>query len=519
MAAAKSPARTQALEAEGKLPGGKVMTEETINQLVRTCQYGVRGEIFQRAEELTRQGHKVTFTSVGNPHQLGQQPLTFLRQVVALCAAPFLMDDPRTVAAFPSDAIARARKYLQALRGGLGAYQDSKGTGLLCEEVCDFVERRDGFRPQADDIFLTNGASDGVRLLLQTLVRGKNDGVLVPIPQYPLYSASMDLYGGTLVGYHLDEQEGWGLSMRRLHRALADARANGVEVRAVVLINPGNPTGQVLGVQQLQELIRFAFENRLVIFADEVYQENVYGAVPFTSCYKVLRQMGAPYDTRQELVSFHSVSKGTAGECGMRGAFFHLHNFDAGVRATLYKIVSINLSPSVPGMVALACYLNPPAAGDASYALHKFERRTIMESLKRRARLMSHAFNSLPGISCQEVEGSMYAFPKIMLPAKAVATAQRLGKSADTFYCLELLSGAKIAATPGSSFAQEDGTLHFRTTILPSEDEFDDLLDRFARFHMDFMGKYSGLASPPRALHPEVHTVATVAAVAVASKL
>jgi len=439
-----------------------------------------------------RQGHQVTFTSTGNPHQLGQPPLTFLRQVLSLCAAPFLLEDPAALAAFSPDAVERASHYLSALDGGLGAYQDAKGNAVICEEVCDFVARRDGgFRPAVEDVFLTNGASEGVRLLLKSLIRDEQDGILVPLPQYPLYSASIALYGGRLVGYYLDEDGGWGINMAHLQESLDSAKAEGVEVRAVVLINPGNPTGQCLKEEQLQALVRFAYSNHLVIMADEVYQENIYGSVPFTSCHKVLCEMGAPYAFNQELVSFHSVSKGMAGECGIRGGYMHLHNVDEAVRAHLYKLVSINLSPSVPGMVAMGCYINPPKPGDTSYEVHRKERSALLGSLHRRARAMSKAFNSMPGISCQSVDGAMYAFPRIKMPARAVVAAAKLGKSPDMLYCLELLEQVHIAVTPGASFRQVDGTFHFRTTILAPESQFADLVGRFRRFHMDFMKRYA----------------------------
>lgn len=476
----------------------KVLTEDTINACVVRCKYGVRGEIFLRAQELVRDGLQVTFTSVGNPHQLGQRPLMFLRQVIALCAAPFLMDDPRALSAFPPDVVLRAKKYLKALSGGLGAYQDSKGNLEICQEVCNFIAERDGGHcPSPDDIFIQNGASEAVRLVLQVSIRNGHDGIMVPIPQYPLYSASIALYGGQLVGYHLDESTGWALSMARLQEALDSARSRGIEVRAIVVINPGNPTGQCVHADQLKLVVRFAYTNNLVILADEVYQENVYGSIPFTSLYKTVQDMGVPFNQKQELASFHTVSKGSAGECGFRGGYVHLHNFDPVVRAHMYKIVSINLSPSVPGMVALGCYVNPPRPGDASYELHRQERFAVLESLKRRAVLMSKAFDSMPGVSCQPVDGAMYAFPRIQLPPLAVEAAARAGKAPDLLYCLEMLDVAHIAVTPGSSFEQEDGTFHFRTTILPAEDDFQDLVDRFRRAHLAFLQKYGGLSQPP----------------------
>mmetsp|Transcript_32358 Transcript_32358/g.100880 ORF Transcript_32358/g.100880 Transcript_32358/m.100880 type:complete len:494 (-) Transcript_32358:47-1528(-) len=475
---------------------GKVLSEETLNPCVLRCQYGVRGEIYRRAKELQREGKEVIFTSLGNPHQMGQQPSTFLRQVLALCVAPWLMDDPYTASAFPPDAIERAKEYLSALDGGIGSYQDSKGNVRVCEQVCDFIERRDGgYRPSKDDIFITNGASEGVRLLLQAMLRGEKDGVLVPIPQYPLYSAAIALYGGRFMGYHLDEETGWGFNMDSLRAALEGARSEGVEVRAVVFINPGNPTGQCLRAEQLRELVRFAFLHRLVLLADEVYQENIYGTVPFTSCYRVLQDMGPPYSDQQELVSFHSVSKGTAGECGLRGGYLHLHNVDHAVRAQLLKLVSINLGPSVPGTLALACYINPPRPGSASHASDKGQRDALIASYARRARFMSEAFNSIPGISCQPAEGALYAFPRIALPPRAVAAAKQLGKAPDALYCLELLERALVAATPGSSFEQQDGTFHFRTTILAPEAGFKLLIDRFRSFHLDFMRRYAGPAN------------------------
>lgn len=495
----------------------KVLTEETLSPLVLRCQYGVRGEIFQRAQELMKQGHQVTFTSTGNPHQLGQQPLTFLRQVMSLCAAPFLLDSPRALTAFAPDAVERARQYLSALDGGLGAYQDAKGNALICEEVCDFIARRDGVpRPCVDDVFLTNGASEGVRLLLKSLIRDEQDGILVPLPQYPLYSASIALYGGKLVGYYLDEDAGWSISMARLQEALDTAKSEGIEVRAVVFINPGNPTGQCMKEEHLQALVRFAYTNRLIIMADEVYQENVYGDVPFTSCHKVLCEMGAPYSFNQELVSFHSVSKGMAGECGIRGGYLHLHNVEQAVRAHLYKLVSINLSPSVPGMVAMGCYVNPPKLGDASYEVNREERAALLASLRRRARAMSEAFNSMPGISCQSVDGAMYAFPRITMPAKAVEAAKKLGKSPDMLYCLEMLEQVHIAVTPGASFRQEGGSFHFRTTILAPEARFADLVERFRRFHLDFMQRY---ADTPTVRDESAETGTGLVATAVLSKL
>ena len=135
-----------------------------------------------------------------------------------------------------------------------------------------------------------------MRSCLNALIRSKADGILVPVPQYPLYSASIALYSGTMVPYSLDENKNWGLSMESLRAAVAKARSEGIMVRGMVFINPGNPTGQCLSQENLQELAKFAHEEKVVLMADEVYQENIYqDERPFVSMRKTISEMGEPY--------------------------------------------------------------------------------------------------------------------------------------------------------------------------------------------------------------------------------
>jgi glutamate--glyoxylate aminotransferase len=373
----------------------KVLTHDSINQLMKKCRYDVRGEIYLAAVKRTQEGKEVIYTNVGNPQALGQVPLTFNRQVMSLMIAPFLLDNPTVAAQFPSDAVARAKTYLSHMKGGLGAYSDSKGNPYVRKEIADFITRMSGQPSDPETIFISNGASECVRMLLFAMIRGAQDGVMVPIPQYPLYSASIALYGGELVPYYLDEENGWALDIAELQRSLDQARANGICVRAFVFINPGNPTGQCL-----------TEDNRLVMCADEVYQENIYNTSrPFISCRKVVGEMPEPYRSGVELVSFHTVSKGAYGECGLRGGYMELHNIDPDVIEELYKVASINLSPNTPGQVALGLMVNPPKPGDPSYGQYRREKDGVIESLKRRARMITDAFNSLEGVVCQETEG------------------------------------------------------------------------------------------------------------------
>ncbi|RYG39943.1 aminotransferase class I/II-fold pyridoxal phosphate-dependent enzyme, partial [archaeon] len=176
------------------------------------AQYAVRGELVQRAmvhQKALQAGEarpfdKIVFCNIGNPHELGQKPITFFREVLALVDHPELLKHPRVGELFAEDAIARAKAYLSTLPGGTGAYSASQGIEVVREEVAAFMSKRDGVPANAADVFLTDGASPAVQMLIRSLIRQHSDALMIPIPQYPLYSASIALYGGSLVGYYLN---------------------------------------------------------------------------------------------------------------------------------------------------------------------------------------------------------------------------------------------------------------------------------------------------------------------------
>jgi alanine transaminase len=299
------------------------LSVETINPAVVGAQYAVRGELVLRAAEIKKQIKaspgslpikKVLECNIGNPQAVGQQPLSFGRQVQSLLAWPALMDMPGASEMFAPDAIARARAYLDA-ETRVGAYTESQGLSIVRQEVADFITARDGVPAVKENVFLTDGASKGVEFLLKLVLRGKDDGVLVPIPQYPLYSAALALAQAStccprprprprarvqahcpqahLLPYELDEDAGWSLPIAQLEASLADARKNGVACRGLVVINPGNPTGNCLPLGNMQDIVRFCKKEGLVLMADEVYQENIYqGTAPFHSFKKVVAHLG-----------------------------------------------------------------------------------------------------------------------------------------------------------------------------------------------------------------------------------
>ena len=257
----------------------------------------------------------------------------------------------------------RAKEIKDMMGGsGTGAYSHSQGVLGIRKDVAEFCKARDGVDCNPDDIFLTNGASSGIGHILTTCISGPNDGVMIPIPQYPIYSATLALLGGKQVGYALDENKGWEGNLEEMERSLEEAKINGINVRAFVLINPGNPTGQVLSESAVRDIVVFCHKHGLVLLADEVYQENVYcDGKTFTSCKKAAKDAGVLGEF--ELVSFHSTSKGIYGECGRRGGYMELTGFDRDVFDQIYKLASSGLCSGLPGQVMTSLMVKGPPVG------------------------------------------------------------------------------------------------------------------------------------------------------------
>uniref|UniRef100_A0A4W6FAJ5 Alanine aminotransferase 1 n=1 Tax=Lates calcarifer TaxID=8187 RepID=A0A4W6FAJ5_LATCA len=479
---------------------GKVLTLDSMNPNVKRVEYAVRGPIVQRAvqiEKELKEGVKKPFTEVikaniGDAHAMGQKPITFLRQVLALCSYPELLEDNM----FPEDAKKRARRILESCGGhSIGAYSASQGIECIRQDVARYIERRDGGIPSSpDNIYLSTGASDAIVTMLKLLVCGEGrsrTGVMISIPQYPLYSAALADLGAVQISYYLDEDKCWSLDVAELRRALNAARQH-CNPRVLCIINPGNPTGQVQSRQCIEDVIRFAKEEHLFLMADEVYQDNVYAeGCKFHSFKKVLFEMGPEYSSTVEMASFHSTSKCYMGECGFRGGYMEVINMDPEVKAQLTKLVSVRLCPPVPGQALLDLVVNPPQPDEPSYTTFMKERTAVLAALAEKARLTEETFNTVPGITCNPVQGAMYTFPRITLPQKAIDKAKEEGQVPDMYYCMRLLEEEGICLVPGSGFGQREGTFHFRMTILPPTEKLKVVLQKIREFHLRFTQEFS----------------------------
>ena len=190
-----------------------------------------------------------------------------------------------------------------------------------------------------------------------------------------------------------------------------------------------------------------------------------------------MMEMGAPYNSL-EVASFMTCSKGYMGECGIRGGYAEVVNMDPGVMAMLQKSISAKLCPTVIGQACMDVVVNPPQSGEPSHSSWSGEVSATLASYADRAKLVADTLNGiqvglvfyygyfkttfLQGISCNTVQGAMYAFPSISLPDKALAAAKDAGQPADVFYASHLLEATGICVIPGSGFGQQPGTFHFR---------------------------------------------------------
>ena len=292
----------------------------------------------------------------------------------------------------------------------------------------------------------------------------------------------------------MNEPTAWSTDLSLIKSSLAEARDNGIDVRAIVVINPGNPTGASLPTQDIRNILEFAAREQLVVLADEVYQTNVFEG-EFYSFKRGLRELQKDNSINKnglfdsvELASLHSISKGMVGECGHRGGYMELVGFDPEVVAQLYKFVSISLCPPVIGQCLVEVMVNSPKKGDPSYELYAKEYNGIFQDLREQAHALYHAFEKMEGVFCQPPQGSMYLYPTIKLPPGAVEAAEKEGRTPDEFYVSKMLDATGVCMVPGTGFGQAKGTCHFRTTFLAPGTEW---VNRIEKFHQGFMKRYA----------------------------
>ena len=466
-----------------------LLTMQNINPNLIEAEYQVRGVTVIRSAQIAQEiangskdyaFEKLIQLNIGNPQSLGQLPITFPREVIGCLFSNISQN---------KDAVNRAEYYKKEL-SGIEGYTHYTGMACIRRNVARFIRQRDSCEVDKEDIMLSNGAGGGIRLVLETLLNSKDDAVMTPIPQYPLYSAAIRLHGCHLAGYNLDEDNKWGMDLNNIQEVYKKHYNLGQKLKAFVVLNPGNPTGNILSEENIQDMIKFCYDHKMAIIADEVYQNNIYDETKqFHSLRKVLSKMPHPYNQTM-LFSFNSVSKGYYGECGLRGGYLDMFNVPDVMKSNLLKLKSLEICPNIIGQLSMDLLIKPPTIFDSSEETvnkYRLETQENLLNLKEKANLLSEKLNSMERFTCNKIEGAMYAFPKIDMSEKVIKEAKNKNIQPDLYYCLELLEKTGIILVPGSGFGQKEGTHHIRiTNLVNPKAEMVRVLERVEEFNRGF---------------------------------
>ena len=389
-------------------------------KLIDVC-YDIRGPILEKADALEKQGHEILKLNIGNP-------------------APFGFNAPDDIISIVMKNLANAQGYMDS-KGLISARQ-----AILQECVSSGING-----VQLEDIYLGNGVSELISLSMQALI-SDGDEVLIPSPDYPLWTASVTLSGGNPVHYLCDEESDW-------HPSITDIESKiNSRTRAIVIINPNNPTGAVYDENVLTDIVKFARKYELAIFADEIYGKITFNNTRFIPIASLSNDVIT--------VSFSGLSKSyrLAGfRCGwmvLSGAKQRAQSYIEG----LDILSNMRLCSNVPAQFAVE-----PALKKDSYA----KELTLPGSrLERQRDITWNLLNAIPGVSCVKPKGAFYLFPKLDPKIYKIGSDENL--------VLDILSKEKILLVQGSAFNIEDNQ-HFRIVFLPSTVQLSDALGRIAR--------------------------------------
>lgn len=338
----------------------------------------------------------------------------------------------------------------EAMRENRNGYAPSSGI----PEAIDSIKRRaeaDGIR-NIRHVAVTSGASEAIEIALAALVN-PGDNVLTPSPGYPLYTAVLAKLEAEARPYHLDEGNGWQPDPADIAANIDD------RTRAIVLINPNNPTGSVASREVLQAIVDICVERDIMLFSDEIYDQLVFdGAHTATASL-------AP---DAKIITFNGLSKAYVvpgfriGWGIVSGPERELEDFCEAMR----KMERARLSANHPEQYAIPAALDGPQD-------HITE---MMTRLRRRRDITTNGLNAIDGISCVTPGGAFYAFPRLELGI------------ADDAFCARVIRETGVVIVPGSGFGQREGTQHFRVVFLPPEEVLEKAFDRIGAIARDIAG-------------------------------
>ena len=422
----------------------KIINLKTINQNLLQINYAIGGEIEVRANQITEdlkngRGHypfrSITETHKANPKLYGFPSFSFYRQVLSILLNPSEINNP----IISKDIKKRVHYYFGQIDHNIGSLSPASGYGFIRNNVAKFVNNQSGMKIKKDDVILTEGSCNAINLIFNSIISNSNDGIMVPSPNFPLITSLVSLNNGKLVYYCLDEENEWQFNLEDIEEQYNHSLEEKINVKAIFLINPGNPTSKVIRLDKLQKLIEFCWEKRILILCDEVYQENVYNGTKFISLMKALKSMPEPYNLL-EIFCFNSTSKGLISEGGVRGGYVAMANIDSEVKKYIERLRSIHMCSNTVGQIMIDLMVNPPSSEECDEdTMENFanERENFLKTFAKRAEIANDYFKKMKNLTCQTIEATYYAFPRLKINEKISKLATEKKMAPDMLYSME----------------------------------------------------------------------------------
>jgi alanine-synthesizing transaminase len=395
-----------------------ILKSEKLNDV---C-YDIRGPVLELAQRMEEEGHKIIKLNIGNVGVFGFDPPEEIQ-----------LDMIRNLS-------------------NASAYSDSKGIFAARKAIMQYCQEKGIQGVTLDDIYTGNGVSELIVLAMNALLNN-GDEVLVPAPDYPLWTAAVSLSGGTPIHYLCDESKEWAPDLADLRSKITP------RTKAIVMINPNNPTGAIYSKAVLMELTQIAREHGLILFADEIYDKMLYDEEKHVSL--------ASLSSDVVIITFNGLSKNYRS-CGYRSGWMVVSGDKSRIKdyvEGLNMLSSMRLCANVPGQYAIQTALGGYQSIDDLVA--KGGR------LARQRDLAWELITAIPGVSCVKPKSALYLFPKLDPEMYPIEDDQQ--------FIADLLREEKVLMVQGSGFnwVKPD---HFRVVFLPHEDVLKDAIGRFARF-------------------------------------
>ncbi|THB72747.1 MAG: pyridoxal phosphate-dependent aminotransferase [Gammaproteobacteria bacterium] len=394
---------------------------EKSKKLENVC-YDIRGPVFDEARRLEEEGHRILKLNIGNP-------------------APFGFEAPDEIL---QDVILNLPK--------AQGYSESKGLFSARKAIMQYCQQINIENVEINDIYMGNGVSELIVMAMQALLNN-GDELLIPAPDYPLWTASVGLAGGKPVHYLCDENNGWQPSIDDIKSKITP------NTRGILVINPNNPTGAVYSKELLEEIIEVAREHDLIIFSDEIYDKILYDDAKHIPIASLANDL--VFVTFNGLSKSYRVAGFRAGWLIISGAKHRANGYIQG----LEMLSNMRLCSNVPAQHAVQTALG----GYQSINDLIVPGGRLYEQREKAYQLLTQ----IPGVSCVKPMGALYLFPKLDPEIYKIPN--------DQIFVLELLKQKKILIVEGSAF-NFPGTDHFRLVFLPRVDQLEDAIEKIADF-------------------------------------